>query len=176
MVYQKKRAWKKRTEFSPLKLKPAFRPGPAGHTNFFVLESGDWVNVLPITPSGQVLLVRQYRHGTKEVTLEIPGGLVDPGQTPEQAGARELLEETGYTCSELKLLGRVRPNPAILDNWCYSYLAEGVEKVAEKELDEAEDLELVRVDLSEFSDMIARGEIDHSLVLCAYLFYRNNGG
>ena len=159
---------KTRTAVSPLTGRPH---------DFFVLHAGAWVNIIPITPSGQVLLVRQYRHGTEEVTLEIPGGLVESGQEPEEAALRELREETGYGCSSMKLLGRVRPNPAILNNWCYSFLAEPVEQEGEVEFDETEDISLVRVDLHQIPELILSGQIDHSLVLCAFLlFWQKNGG
>ncbi len=144
--------------------------------DFFVLEAGDWVNVIPVTPDGQVVLVRQFRHGTGEMTLEIPGGLIEDGQTPEQAAARELLEETGFAGRSLKLLARVRPNPAILTNWCYMFLACGVEKTAGTHWDETEEIEVVLADLAAIPEMVKRGEIDHSLVLSAFLFfYLNNG-
>jgi len=64
--------------------------------DFYILESRDWINIIPLTDDHQVVMIRQYRHGSREVTLEIPGGLVDPGDTPKKAAVRELLEETGY--------------------------------------------------------------------------------
>ena len=139
--------------------------------DFYVLEAGDWVNVLPVTPSGDVLFVRQYRVGTQEVTLEIPGGLVEDGQTPEEAAARELLEETGYAAPNLTFLGRVRPNPAILTNWCYSFLAENAVPAGEKQLDDAEDLETVRFKMEDIPGLIADGRIDHALVITAFFYY-----
>jgi 8-oxo-dGTP pyrophosphatase MutT (NUDIX family) len=139
--------------------------------DFYILEAGSWVNVIPLTSTGQVVLVRQFRHGTRQTTIEIPGGLVEDGQTPAEAAARELLEETGYASGNLILLGRTRPNPAILNNWCYSYLAEGVSQVAERELDEAEDLEVVLADLADIPGMIKHGDIDHALVLSAFYYY-----
>ena len=77
--------------------------------DFFAIDSSDWVNVVPITPDGRVVMVRQYRHGAGELTLETPGGLVDPGETPAAAAARELLEETGYAADEIVSLGAVSP-------------------------------------------------------------------
>ena len=71
-------------------------PRTGAEHDFYVIESRDWVNVIPITADQQVVMVKQYRHGSRQVTLEIPGGLVDPGDTPEKAASRELLEETGY--------------------------------------------------------------------------------
>ena len=138
---------------------------------FYVLQAGSWVNVIPVTPDERVVLVRQFRHGSREVTLEIPGGLVDHGQTPVQAGKRELLEETGYGAPEMTLLGKVRPNPAILDNWCWSYLALNAEPAADPDFDEEEDVETVLVPLADIPELIRKGEIDHALVLSAFFFY-----
>src|SRR3712207_5336243 len=63
--------------------------------DFYVLESPNWVNVIPVTPEGKVLLVAQYRHGSGAISLETPGGMLEPGESPEVAAARELREETG---------------------------------------------------------------------------------
>ena len=139
--------------------------------DFYVLEAGAWVNVIPLTPTGQVVLVRQFRHGIRQTTLEIPGGLVEEGQAPAEAAARELMEETGYSSNNITLLGRTRPNPAILNNWCYSYLAEDVSEVADTELDETEDIEVVLADLDKIPEIIRSGDIDHSLVLSAFYYY-----
>ena len=154
-----------------LKKKTARSPRTGGDHDFFLLEAGGWVNIIPVTSSGEVLLVRQYRHGSDEITLEIPGGLIDDGQTPEEAAARELREETGYRAAEMIALGRVRPNPAFLDNWCYMFLARDVVRVGDIEQDDGEDLELVRRPLSEIPNMIARGDINHSLVITAFYFH-----
>ena len=89
--------------------------------DFFILESSPWVNIIALTGDQQVLLVRQFRHGTGEVTLEIPGGLVERGDTPIDAARREMLEETGYSSPVMRLLGTVHPNP---DKVCTNLLAE----------------------------------------------------
>lgn len=127
-----------------------------------------WVNIIPVTAEGEVVLVRQYRHGVREITLEIPGGMVDPNEDPAVAARRELLEETGYDSDELRLLGSVWPNPAIQDNLCYFYLAEDAKRVAEPQPDPFERFEIVTVPLSEIPELIAKGEIRHSLVITAF--------
>lgn len=141
--------------------------------DFYTLEVGQWANIIPITPDRQVVLVEQFRHGTREVTLEIPGGLVDAGQTPLEAAVRELREETGYVSDQVTLLGRIRPNPAFLNNWCYSYLALDAVRAGEKHFDPGEDLETVLVDLDRIPEMIRTGRIDHSLVLSAFFHFFN---
>jgi 8-oxo-dGTP pyrophosphatase MutT (NUDIX family) len=137
---------------------------------FYILKSAPWVNVIPLTPENEVILIRQYRHGTRELTLEIPGGIVEQRDSPEDAARRELKEETGYRESEMLLLGSVTPNPAFLNNICYSFLAKDVFLIGEQEQDEKEDIEVISRPLDHIQGLIRRGEINHSLVLAA--FYR----
>jgi 8-oxo-dGTP pyrophosphatase MutT (NUDIX family) len=113
-------------------------------------------------------MVRQYRQGTREVTLEIPGGMVDPNETPAAGARRELLEETGFEAEELELLGKVDTNPAIQSNATYTYRARGLRKVAELSLDQAEDIEVVEVDLDEIDALVDDGTITHALVIAAF--------
>ena len=140
--------------------------------NFYILESRDWVNVIPLTPQNEVVLIRQYRHGIRDVTLEIPGGIVEVGDSPEEAARREMREETGYEESEMILLGDVHPNPAFLNNKCYTYLAREVSLVGKQEQDAKEDIEVLLRPLDMIPSLIRDGEITHSLVLAAfYRFY-----
>ena len=136
--------------------------------SFFVLETPDWVNVIPLTDRGEVVLIRQYRFGLEGITLEIPGGMVEPGMSPLETGRKELLEETGYGSPDWEFLGYVHPNPAFLTNRCHTFLARGVKKVADLDLDESEEIEVLTVPLEEIPDMITREEITHSLVICAF--------
>lgn len=148
-----------------------YRVEPAGgEREFVVMESPDWVNVVPLTPDGLVVLIRQYRHGNRRVSLEIPGGMVDPGESPEAAGLRELREETGYVADRVRLLGRVAPNPAIQDNSCYMYLAEGCRLAAEPEPEEFERIQVELRRLAEIPELIRREDIFHSLVINAFGF------
>jgi ADP-ribose pyrophosphatase len=139
--------------------------------DFYIIESNDWINIIPITEDHQVVMVRQYRHGSKTVTLEIPGGLVDSGDTPEQAAIRELLEETGYQASEWKKIGEVNPNPAIFNNRCHTYVAKGLRKVSDPTPDQTEDLEVVLAPLSKIPELIRKGTIDHAMVITAFYCY-----
>ncbi len=138
--------------------------------DFFVLESSPWVNVIPLTKGGDVVMIEQYRHGIQEVTLEIPGGLIEPGDSPEEAARRELREETGYGDGELIDLGFVYPNPAIQNNRCHTFLANNVAPVGRQEMDDKEDIEVVLFPLAEVPELIQGGRITHSLVIVA--FYR----
>ena len=95
-----------------------------------VLEAPDWVNVVALTPEGKLVMVRQYRFGTGEITLEIPAGIIDEGEDSQQAAARELLEETGFSSSAWEYLGWIHPNPAFLNNRCHHWLARDVAQTA----------------------------------------------
>jgi 8-oxo-dGTP pyrophosphatase MutT (NUDIX family) len=139
---------------------------------FYVLETHDWVNVIALTPAKEVLLVSQFRHGSGEVSAEIPGGAVDRKDAdPLAAAKRELLEETGHQAREWFFLGAVRPNPAILDNRCHFFLALDAERTADLSLDEAEELEVARVPLAEIDARIQEGRISHALVIAAFHLY-----
>jgi 8-oxo-dGTP pyrophosphatase MutT (NUDIX family) len=153
-----------------LRVDTAKSPRTEGVHEFYILESPDWVNVIPITREGLVVLVRQFRHGTKEVTLEIPGGLVEPGDSPEDAARRELLEETGYSAPHFLYLGAVAPNPAFLNNRCHTFLAKDATRIQMQSQDEKEDIEVLTCPLEEVKELIRKGEITHSLVIAA--FYR----
>jgi ADP-ribose pyrophosphatase len=136
--------------------------------DFVVLESPAWVNVIPLTPAAEVILIRQYRHGIKEVTLEIPGGLVEAADTPLGAAKRELSEETGFRGETWVDLGFVHPNPAIQDNRCHTFLALGATPAWPQALDEKEDIEVLLRPLAEIPRLIREGEITHALVIAAF--------
>jgi len=108
--------------------------------DFYVVEAPDWVNVIAVTPDNQVVLIKQYRHGIKSVTLEIPGGTVEPGESPIEAGKRELLEETGYASDNWVCIGKVHPNPAMQNNNCYTFLARDARRVQAQGFEGTEDI------------------------------------
>ena len=132
-----------------------------------VLETPDWVNIVAITAEENLVCVQQFRFGTGAVTLEIPGGALDPREPHEGAARRELREETGYTAERWTYLGFVEPNPAFQDNRCHHWMATGARKTHDLELDSGEDITVVEIPLPEVRTAIARGEIRHSLVLTA---------
>ena len=131
----------------------------------FVLEQPNWVNVIPLTSDERVILVEQWRHGTRSVHLETPGGLMEEGESPEQCGRRELLEETGYEAGQTARLGTVHPNPSIQNNVQHYVLATDCRKVAELKLDHAEDITVRLVPLADIPRMIESGKITHGIVI-----------
>jgi len=136
--------------------------------SFYQIRADDWVNVVPVTPDGHVVMVRQYRHGCQEVTLEIPGGMVDPGESPAAAAARELLEETGYRAERVEPVGWVSPNPALFDNRLHIFLASGAERAGEITGDGGtEETSVELVPEAEVDRLVGEGHIHHALVVAA---------
>jgi 8-oxo-dGTP pyrophosphatase MutT (NUDIX family) len=139
--------------------------------DFYILDAPDWCNIVPLTRDGQVVMVRQRRHGVGQETLELPGGMVDPEDpSPLEAARRELLEETGYRAAHVEAIGDIAPNPAMQSNRCWSFLAREVERVAAPELDHGEDIDVVLVPYAEIPERIRRGEIAHALVVVAFAY------
>jgi ADP-ribose pyrophosphatase len=138
--------------------------------DMFVLEQPDWVNVIPLTPDEQVVMVEQWRHGSRTIELETPGGLMDEGETPEVCARRELLEETGYEAGQMIHLGTVKPNPALQSNLQHYLLATDCCKVADLNLDHAEDVAVRLVALRQIPELIRTGRITHGIVIGAFHF------
>jgi len=145
-------------------------PRTGDERDFHVIHMVDWLMVVTLTVEGQLVLVRQYRHGSREAGLEVPGGLHDgTGERPEQGAVRELAEETGYGGAgrELEFLGVLRPQPALLANRAWVYLAKDVRRTAEPEPDAGEDIEVVLLDPREIPARIASGEISNAMTVAA---------
>jgi ADP-ribose pyrophosphatase len=142
---------------------------------FYVLDSKDWVNIIPITKNNEIVLIRQYRAGSDEITIEVPGGIIEPGETPEQTAKRELEEETGCLAKEFKKIGEVYPNPAFITNKCHYVVALDVEPGGTIHFDPSEYIEKFTVPMSEVSKMIKRGEIKHAITIDAFLYLHLHG-
>lgn len=142
-------------------------------SGFFIVDTWDWCNVVAFTDQRELVMVRQYRHGSEEFTVEIPGGCVSPNEDSAVAAARELREETGFESPvALEYIGTVNPNPALFTNRCDTFLALDCVKVGELEQDEGEDLEVVTMPLAEVEAAVRAGEIVHALVLAGLYHYR----
>jgi 8-oxo-dGTP pyrophosphatase MutT (NUDIX family) len=145
-------------------------PGERIVPAYYVMEFVDWVNVVPLTDDGKIVLVNQYRHAARRRFYEFPGGTMEPGkpeETPAQAACRELLEETGYRVGRLAHLGHHYPNPGLQDNRMHVFLGTGCRKEAEPALDPYEDLEVELVDVQEFLQCIEQGRPMHSLMMAS---------
>ena len=138
---------------------------------YYVLEYTNWATVFPVTKEGKVILLKQYRYGLGEWSIEIPGGIMDPHETsPLDAGRRELLEETGYSCGQIREVAKVSPNPATANNWMHVFLATDCELTHKQSFDANEELEMFLADLSEVKQLIRENKIIQSLHVTA-MFY-----
>ena len=150
----------------------AVSPRTGEEHELFVIDTRNWVNVIAVTPDQQLVLVEQFRHGTETVELEIPGGIMDPGDaSPVATGVRELCEETGYEGENARILGRVLANPAILTNTCFTVLIENCRPKHAVELDHGEDLTTRLVPVADIPRLVAEEKIQHSLVVVALYYF-----
>ncbi|WP_083251993.1 NUDIX hydrolase [Pedobacter steynii] len=138
--------------------------------DYFVLEYPNWVNAVALTTDNKIIMVRQYRHAGDIISLEIPGGVIDGTEQPEDAIRRELLEETGYSFQTLELIATLYPNPATANNVTYTYLLKGGVKTDEQHLDEHEILNVEKYSIEEVKQLLLENKIDQSLHASA-LFY-----
>ena len=142
---------------------------------FYYLDSRDWVVVVARTLSGSLVFVRQFRWGTDDFSWELPGGIVDAGENPVEAGIRELKEETGYVAGSGRLIGKCRPNPAILNNFCHFVYAEDcVYSEGATDWDEHEEIEVELISEATAFDWAREFKIGHALALNGLLFYQMN--
>jgi 8-oxo-dGTP pyrophosphatase MutT (NUDIX family) len=137
--------------------------------DFVVVHAPDWVNVVALTPDGRIVLVNQFRFGSDALSLEIPGGTMEAGEDPVAAGLRELLEETGYGGGSVRLLGSVRPNPAIMDNRCHFVLVDGAVLTGPLDWDDDEEIEVSTAPVADVLAWARSGRISHSLSVAALM-------
>ena len=136
-----------------------------------VMNAPDWINVIPLLDDGRVVLVRQWRYGIQQPTLEIPGGMVDRGEDSRRAAARELEEETGLRAGQLRQLGFSHPNPAFLSNRLTTWLATDLQEIDEGQTSfgvDGEEIERQVVPLDEIPRLIRSGKVSHALVIAAF--------
>ena len=139
-----------------------------GTHKFYTMEASGWSNVIPVTEDGKLVLVKQFRIGLNDYTLEFPGGKLDGNEKPVEAVIREMTEETGYTLTKegtVKELGWAFSNPAILNNKCHSFVAGPVVKNQDQKLDNGEMVEIVEVAVEDLPDLISEGKFRHALML-----------
>jgi 8-oxo-dGTP pyrophosphatase MutT (NUDIX family) len=146
-------------------------PVRAVERDFVVVSAPDWCNVVALTADGRLVLVRQFRYGINEFSLEIPGGMIDPGEDPVAAAVRELREETGYVGASARLLATVHPNPAIQNNRCHFVLVENAELSAPLGWDHDEEIEVQTAPVDDVYAWARAGRITHSLVICALMHF-----
>ena len=149
-----------------------YRHGPRNSSrDFSVIVAPDWVNVVALTTDRKLVLVRQFRFGIDEFSLEVPGGVIECGEDPVVAGIRELEEETGFSGTNARLLGTVHPNPAIQANRCHLVLVENVRQTHALAWDPDEELHVQTTPVDEVYALARSGGITHSLVLNALLLF-----
>ncbi|MGA3007379.1 MAG: NUDIX hydrolase [Opitutaceae bacterium] len=139
--------------------------------DFITLDAPDWVNVLALTADYRLVLVNQFRFGTNDFSLELPGGMLERGEDPVAGALRELREETGYAGKNARVLGRVHPNPAIQNNVCHLVLVEEVASTAAVQWDPDEEISVHVLPVDDVYARARAGQISHALVLDALLFF-----
>lgn len=138
---------------------------------FYTLHAPEWINVIAFTPENEIILVEQYRAGTHQTTLEIPGGMVDKGESPAAAAQRELLEETGFISDDWQQIGKTSSNPAIMDNFTHLFLAKNCRDTGSQQTDGTEDIALHTIPFKDFLELIKNGTVHHAIVLAAVAQY-----
>lgn len=130
---------------------------------FYVNEYPDWVNAFGLTKDGKVIMVRQYRHGLGTIEIELPGGVLEESESPEEGVRRETLEETGYAFEKVEYLGKICANPSTTNNFMHMFLATGGEKIAEQNLDHSEEVDVVLMTIEEVKQLLKDNKIMQSL-------------
>jgi 8-oxo-dGTP pyrophosphatase MutT (NUDIX family) len=140
--------------------------------DFYVSKLSDVAMILPITEEGELVFVKQYKHGIREITIEFPAGIIEPSQTPEQAAFAELEQETGIIADKLTLLGELRTQPSKDGSKLFGFLAQNCKITKEQKLDDTEEIEVVTLSLEAVNEMILKGEINCSDTIALYTIYK----
>jgi ADP-ribose pyrophosphatase len=149
-----------------------FRSNKSGKTHdFYVAYLADAVHVLAVTPANELVLVRQFRAGVHRDSLETPGGLIDAGEDPCLAGARELLEETGYAGDKPKLLSTISPNPGLIAQRVSTIIIHNAKQTCDPRPDQTEELTIELVPVSRLCSFIKQGKIEHGICLAGLLWW-----
>ena len=156
-----------------VKLRRMKSPDGTIEADFYSIQCSDWVNIVPITDDGKIILVEQFRHGIQDITFEVPGGIIAKGKTPLEAALDELEEETGHSSAEFHSLGAFHPNPAIQTNLAHLFLAKNCRPAGGQRLDELEDIEIHTVPINEIGKWVDDGRVSHCLSLAALYQVRN---
>ena len=132
-----------------------------GHVidDYFVIEKANWINVIAITEEGKFVFERQYRHGANIINYELPAGIIEDGEEPLDAAKRELLEETGYSGGEWIEYGQACPNPSSMTNKNYTFLAKGVRKSSNQNLEITENIEVMLLSIDEVKSLLQFNQI-----------------
>jgi len=165
----------KTTNFNIFSINTTMRVSPRTGTKsyFYTIHSKDWLNIIATTSENKIILIKQYRHGSNKIEVEIPGGIVENNRISIKSEAlRELKEETGYFGKKAVEIGCVNPNPALFTNKCYTFLVPNVKLNGSQLLDNTEDIEVEKHSISEIEGMIKDGTITHGLVITAFYFYK----
>lgn len=150
----------------------AFRhPARKVAKEFLVIDAPDWAIVLALTPAGELVLVRQFRFGAQQISLEFPGGVIEAGEAPARGAARELREETGYTGADPIVLGTVFPNPAIQSNRAHIILITDAVCTDPLQWDADEELSLSLRPVVEVIALARAGGMLHALMLNALFLF-----
>lgn len=138
---------------------------------YYVYDFATWVGALPVTEEGKIIMIRQYRHAAGEVCIEIPGGCVDETDASNEAAIRrELLEETGYTFSQVDYLGKISPNPSTNSNYLHMFLARGGKKTSQQHLDENEEIEVIEMTMDELKHLLRTNQLLQSMHVSCILY------
>ncbi len=142
--------------------------------DFFVMDTSSWVHTIALTPENEIVMVKQFRFGTENLSWEAPGGLMEKGETPEHAGARELREETGYVGKSIEVMAKIAPNPAIQNNVCYFVLIRDAQPAEALDWDEHEEILTKTIPVNTAEEWARNGTIFHALTITSLFFLQSH--